>query len=496
MLFRRRGRKKATHERKGRFRRLAWKLTVSHTLTVVAVFVLFELLVVLLLYGILLISTNETLTNMPASLRTLNAQLLPYVLSGDKLGLEETLASVDTLQNPATSHSTPLPRSGENALFVVDSEGIILAVSNPDAQNMVGSAFSDHLSEGNVALLRRALAGQEVARPFSASLLTPLAAASPLVASNSNSVGATFFYQTLLSPDQLYGSTFLLIAISILVFLLLATPVGAVMGAARARGLTARLKHLQTAVNAWSQGDFSARVKDDAKDELSELGQQLNSMAGELQSLVRTQQQLAMLEERQRIARDLHDSVKQQVFATTLQIGAARLHLNKDKLVSEHHLGQAEALATEARAELTRLIKALRPSELEEKPLTKALRELAKSWTKQHAMTLNTAFADIPPLSSETEQVLYRVAQEALANIAKHSGATEVDLGLEQDLDRIIMEIGDDGQGFKPGRKRDSGVGLKSMQERLEAIGGNLDVQSIPGKGTLVTAVVPLEVSP
>jgi NarL family two-component system sensor histidine kinase LiaS len=296
----------------------------------------------------------------------------------------------------------------------------------------------------------------------------------------------------MLNQEQLNSSTFLLAIISLLLFLLFAAPLGTLFGALRARGLTKRLQRLTVAANAWSQGDFSARVQDPSRDEFSQLTQQLNSMAQELQTHIQTKEQLATLEERQRIARDLHDSVKQQVFATTLQIGAARLHLGKDKVAAANHLTEAEKLATEARAELTRLIKALRPSELEEKPFPKALRELAESWTTQHGMKLETSVPDLDTLPPEVEQTLYRVAQEALANVAKHSGAREVQVKLEQDLNHLVMEISDDGRGFKLSKVKTKGVGLQSMQERLEAIGGRLDIQSIPDKGTLVTASIPL----
>jgi two-component system, NarL family, sensor histidine kinase LiaS len=486
--------------RKERFRKLAWKFTVSHILTIIAAFVLLELLALALLYGIVLISSSDILTNVPKALSELSPKLAPYMLRNpvDTARLETALAELDVLKNPdKPEFSAPVPRSGENALVIVDGTGQVLAVSNPEVKEQLGKNLLETLEDEQATLLERALAGQETASSLSVSLLQPLYAASPLRSADGNIMGAAFIYQTVFSQEQLYGSSLLLVIVTLLVFLMFAAPIGALFGAFRARGLTKRLERLKLAANAWSQGDFSARVGDNSKDELGELTQQLNNMAQELQMHVQTKQQLATLEERQRIARDLHDSVKQQVFATTLQIGAARLNLDKDKTMMDKtmvqkHLSEAEKMATEARVELTRLIKALKPSELQEKNLVTALHELAESWTNQHDMKLEHHLTDIPNLSDEVQQVLYRVAQEALANVAKHSQAQRVKVRLEQDLGNIILEISDDGKGFTLSKVQHQGIGLSSMRERLEAMDGEFDIQSIPGKGTQLTASIPL----
>jgi two-component system, NarL family, sensor histidine kinase LiaS len=472
-LFRRKAKPKQGKER---FRNLAWKFTVSHTLTVFAAFVLLELLILLFLYAAVLGSASDVLKYAPKALSELSPQLAPYLLRNpvDTEGLENALLQLEPLTSPdKADFSVAIPRSEQNTLAIVGRNGRVLAVSNPET--------------------KRFLAGGEGSSPLSLSLLKPLVVAAPLTSANGETIGAALLYQTTLNQDQLNSSTVLLIVVSLLLFLLLAAPIGSLFGALRARGLTKRLQRLTVAANAWSQGDFSARVQDASQDEFGELSRQLNTMAQELQTHVQTKEQLATLEERQRIARDLHDSVKQQVFATTLQIGAARLNLDKDKTVVQKHLTEAEKMATEARAELTRLINALKPAELESKTFVTALRELAESWTTQHGMKLEPHLTDLPQLSDEAQQVLYRVAQEALANIAKHSEARSVSVRLEQDLGIITLEISDDGKGFKS-NKVQKGVGLRSMQERLEAIGGRLDIQSIPNKGTLVSASVPLGV--
>jgi two-component system, NarL family, sensor histidine kinase LiaS len=479
---------------KERFRSLAWKFTVSHTLTVFAAFVLLELLILLFLYLVVLASANDVLKYAPKALSELSPHLAPYLLRNpvDIEQLENALLRLEPLTSTdKVDFNVPIPRSGQNILAIVGRDGRVLAVSNPEARNFLNKSLRDELSPEEFAIVNQSLAGQEGSSPLSLSLLKPLVVAAPLTSAGGEVIGAVLLHQTTLNQEQLNNSTVLLIIISLLLFLLLAAPIGSLFGALRARGLTKRLQRLTVAANAWSQGDFSARVQDASQDEFGGLTRQLNNMAQELQTHVQTKEQLAMLEERQRIARDLHDSVKQQVFATTLQIGAARLNLDKDKTVVQKHLTEAEKMATEARAELTRLINALKPAELEHKTFVTALRELAESWTAQHGMKLESHLNDVLQLNDEVQQVLYRVAQEALANIAKHSEARNVSVRLEQDLGVITLEISDDGKGFKLNKVK-KGVGLRSMQERLEAVGGKLDIQSIPNKGTLVSASIPL----
>jgi len=114
-------------------------------------------------------------------------------------------------------------------------------------------------------------------------------------------------------------------------------------------------------VDARGQGDFSAFIQDRSSNELSQLAQQLNRMAEQLQHLLKTKQDLAALEERNRLARDLHDSVKQQVFATTMQIGAAKAVLGQEGEKTREYLDPAEPLSPQAQSELGVLIREQRP---------------------------------------------------------------------------------------------------------------------------------------
>ena len=140
-------------------------------------------------------------------------------------------------------------------------------------------------------------------------------------------------------------------------------------------GLTRRLRALDEVTDEWSRGNFEVLTRDASGDELGQLARQLNHMALQLQNLLQTRQELATLEERNRLARDLHDSVKQQFFATAMQIGAAQALLPQQPATAQTHLMEAERLAHQAQQELTTLIRELRPAALEGKGLAAALRD-------------------------------------------------------------------------------------------------------------------------
>jgi NarL family two-component system sensor histidine kinase LiaS len=147
----------------------------------------------------------------------------------------------------------------------------------------------------------------------------------------------------------------LLVGISLILFTIAAGLVGTVFGYFTARGLTKRLRTLSRAADSWSKGSFSIIVQDRSEDELGQLAQHLNQMAEHLQNLLQTRQELATLDERNRLARELHDSVKQQVFATSMQVGAARASIDQDPQAAQAHLAEAEQLSRQAQKELTTL---------------------------------------------------------------------------------------------------------------------------------------------
>lgn len=208
----------------------------------------------------------------------------------------------------------------------------------------------------------------------------------------------------------------------------------------------------------------------------------------ELQATQAKLQELAVVEERNRLARDLHDSVKQQVYAISMQLGAARVLLD-DGNQAYGPVAEAERLAKQAGAELTTLIRELRPPSLEHKTLDTALQEYVTQWSRQNGIAADLKLNGASSVPMTSEDTLFRVAQEALANVARHSQARHVRVELAHQWDEIALIIEDDGAGFDMGRV-EKGVGLDSMRERLEETGGHLEISSEKGRGTKVVATM------
>lgn len=278
---------------------------------------------------------------------------------------------------------------------------------------------------------------------------------------------------------------------SALVLLAAVAPFGALFGYLSSRKLTQRLEGLDHLAHEFGQGNFAARPNDVVKDEIGRLGQQLAQLGERIQSLLQSQHELALLEERGRLARELHDTVKQNIFAALMQIRAARNKLDgaADESVLQN-LAEAEKLAQDSQQELSLLIAALRPAALEGQGLALALQAYLAGWQEQTQIQAEMKVVGERNLPLQVEQVLYRVAQEALANVARHSQASRVELQLTYQMDSIKLVCQDDGKGFDSQQPRKAGFGLESMRQRLESLGGSLIIQSEAGNGTLIEAEI------
>lgn len=282
-----------------------------------------------------------------------------------------------------------------------------------------------------------------------------------------------------------------------LLLLLVFSIIGTLFGIRTAGRITGRLQRITAAAHAWSEGNFQVHVSDHAPDELGQLTQDLNRMAQQIETLLATRQQLAQLEERQRVARDLHDSVKQQAFALTLLIGAAQSRLLGDPALAQGQLQKASELADQIRQELTAILQQLRPVALSGQGLQAALRDHIRQWSQQTGIPCEfqmsglPAGSEAPVLRSEIEEALFRVAQEALANVARHSQASQAQVRLEQGTDQVCLHVSDNGRGFIIEQATDGGHGLANMRARVEAYGGTFHIGSGSGE-TVVTGCIPL----
>jgi PAS domain S-box-containing protein len=201
-------------------------------------------------------------------------------------------------------------------------------------------------------------------------------------------------------------------------------------------------------------------------------------------------QELAALEERQKLARELHDSVSQVLYGIALGARTARTLLDREPRRAVEPIEYCLSLAEAGLAEMRSLIFELRPESLEKEGLVAALIKQTDSLRARLGIQVITQFCDEPAVSLETKQVFYRIAQEALQNIFKHSQASQVDLTLEMTGKTLCMSIHDNGRGFDVQREFAGHMGLLSMKERIQKIGGTLTLQSVPQQGTEIQAEV------
>lgn len=282
-----------------------------------------------------------------------------------------------------------------------------------------------------------------------------------------------------------------------LIMLVALAPFGAVFGFILSRGLTRRLTNLSATAQAWGKGDFSVMPPPDrSNDEISALGHQMREMASKINNLMQDKQTLAQLKERNRIAQELHDTVKQQSFATLMQVRAARNLLDSsDPSAAKKSLLEAETLIKASQQELGLMISELRPPALDGKGLIEALRGYVETWSSSACIPATYKAIGDRPLPFDFERTLYRIAQEGLSNVARHSRASAVIVNLVVEDNQVILIVEDNGTGFDFAEKQESGFGLVSMHDRLKEVGGKLEIRTGLHTGTQLTASVPLPIA-
>jgi signal transduction histidine kinase len=217
-----------------------------------------------------------------------------------------------------------------------------------------------------------------------------------------------------------------------------------------------------------------------------------------------------VLDERQRMAREIHDTLAQGLTGIITQLQAAE-QASGEPPEWRRHFAAASRLARESLTEARRSVDALRPEPLETARLSDALADVAGRWTALHGIPVQVATTGTArPMRPEAEFVLLRTAQEALANVARHAQATTVALTLSYLEQAVALDVRDDGRGFEPasvgapaaragvaagplggGSRLEGGFGLVAMRQRIEGVSGTLEIESEPGAGTAISAYVP-----
>jgi signal transduction histidine kinase len=317
--------------------------------------------------------------------------------------------------------------------------------------------------------------------------------------------------------------------------------VGLALGAWLSRRVTRRLQHAIEISRAWMRGNLLLRIADPTSDDLGQLARQLDLLAEHLeqdeQDLDELQERnarlsdqvraLAVVEERNRLARELHDSVKQHLFSLAMTASGVRDRLDALQNVSEdvaslpsdsdgaaslpsdskgaaspseltEMVQEIETTAQTAQREMTRLIKDLKPSSLQKQGLAAALNDYTLLFgAREHLLIYLEVQGNDALLPPPVVEALYRVAQEALHNTARHARATRVDVHLRCIPELVALTIRDNGVGFDAervtsGGATHQGLGLTNMEERMLTVGGRLTVESQHGAGTTVLAEVGL----
>ena len=255
-------------------------------------------------------------------------------------------------------------------------------------------------------------------------------------------------------------------------------------------------------------GWVSAQQNDQRKqmvEELSETNRRLESILEENQGLhdqlLAQAREAGVLDERQRMAREIHDTLAQGLTGIITQLQAAERH-GQSQDERRRHIDLATQLARDSLTEARRSVQAMQPEPLESARLPEALAGVASKWTRIHGVPATVTTTGQPRrIRPDAEITLLRAAQEALVNVARHARAGKVGLTLSYMEDQVNLDIRDDGVGFDPqpagatvpARAGGSGYGLLAMRQRVEGVAGTLEVESAPGGGTAISASVPTD---
>ncbi|WP_010500052.1 sensor histidine kinase [Paenibacillus elgii] len=268
-----------------------------------------------------------------------------------------------------------------------------------------------------------------------------------------------------------------------------------------------RLETLREVMLSLEKGNLSRSVPPLGEDEIGRLGDQLNAITKKWEEQVSSLQRLssnnaqlaqkakysAIVEERQRLARELHDAVSQQLFAISMTATAVGRTLDKDFEKAQRQIFLIEEMASVAQSEMRALLLHLRPVHLEGKRLAEGLIELVQELSSKVPMQIDCELTEDIKLPSGIEDHLFRIVQEALSNALRHSKATKLEVKLTQpSSDAVRLLIRDNGVGFELDMKKQASYGLLTMRERVNEIGGSLNLITAPGKGTRIEIRIPI----
>lgn len=281
---------------------------------------------------------------------------------------------------------------------------------------------------------------------------------------------------------------------------------GALFGLWQSGKISRRLKLIRDSMMLLEKGNLSRPVPALGDDEVGELAEQLGRIGKLWEEQVTSLQRLsnsnaelagqarftAIIEERQRLARELHDAVSQQLFAISMTATALSRTLDKDFEKARRQVSLIEEMSSVAQTEMRALLMHLRPVHLEGKKLSDGLRDLVRELQAKVPIEIHSDIEEEVALSRGIEDHLFRIVQEALSNTLRHSKASKLHLLFKKHGDLVLLTIRDNGIGFDVEQKKHTSYGIVTMQERVIELGGSIHIVSAPHKGTRIDIRIPL----
>ncbi|MFD2630312.1 sensor histidine kinase [Oceanobacillus kapialis] len=268
-----------------------------------------------------------------------------------------------------------------------------------------------------------------------------------------------------------------------------------------------RLDYLSVLITQFANGNYQSKVYFNEEDELARIGNELNDLGEKLQSQVKSLQRMAdekadyaksahkaaVIEERQRLARDLHDAVSQQLFALTMMSEAALKQLDKNPHTAKKQMEEVAKSALQSQTEMRALLLHLRPVHLSGDSLAVGVKKLIGELKQKSNTQFQMAIEEELTLTETVEDHVFRIIQEALSNILRHANATEVKLEIFKRANELFIHIRDNGKGFEVHERVENkaSYGLKTMRERAEELGGTFVIRSDQNEGTHITIRIP-----
>lgn len=238
-------------------------------------------------------------------------------------------------------------------------------------------------------------------------------------------------------------------------------------------------------------GEKITELSEARRQAVQELEKALAENEGLQTQLMVQAREAGISDERQRLAREIHDTIAQGLVGVITQLEAAD-NVIEDRPALERHIDNALRIARDSLDEARRVVRAERPRPLEGNSLPEAIEDVVERWRLDNPAQMSWSVVGEPvPLHPEIEVTLLRVVQESLANVARHSGAGRVGVTLSYIGDMVTIDVRDDGKGFETNEGQELGFGLRAMQVRVAELAGALQIESEPGRGSAISATIP-----